>query len=142
MLIFKALHLITMVCWFAGLFYMFRLFVYHAKNQTNKSNTNLLKQMAFKLFYYITTPSMVLTLLFGMLLLMHIPVYLHVPWFHVKMLFILILLVYHYFVGYTLHKFMKDEIFLSAKQCRIINEIPTVLLIIIIGLAVLKPNIP
>ncbi len=141
MLIFKALHLITMVCWFAGLFYMFRLFVYHTKNQANEDNTKLLKQMAFKLYYYITTPSMVLTLLFGLLLLMHVPIYINVPWFHLKMLFILILLIYHYFVGYTLHKFMKDDIFLSEKQCRIINEVPTLLLIIIIGLAVLKPNL-
>lgn len=135
---YKALHLISMVAWFAGLFYMFRLFVYHVENKEKPDATSMLKTMERKLYYYITTPSMLATVAFGTLLLGHTPHNLKLPWMHIKLTLILLLIGYHLFIGYSLKRFKKDDIFLSSKQCRILNELPTLFLIGVIFVAVFK----
>ncbi|MCB0348160.1 MAG: CopD family protein [Bdellovibrionales bacterium] len=138
-LTFKALHLIAMVAWFAGLFYMFRLFVYHVESKDKPDVVATLKVMSHKLFYYITTPAMFATFILGFCLLMQVPQHMKAKWFLFKFLFLMGLIIYHYFIGITLAKFKNDELFLTSKQCRIINEIPVLFLVVIILLAVFKP---
>ena len=137
-LLFKALHLISMVAWFAGLFYMFRLFVYQVENKGKADVSGLLKIMSHRLYYYITWPAMVATVVFGFCLLSQVPGYAHAGWFKMKLLFLLGLVGYHCYIGYTLKRFKNEDYFLSSKQCRLWNEAPTLFLIVIILLAVYK----
>jgi len=134
----KALHLIFMVAWFAGLFYMFRLFVYHTENKDNADRVDLLKIMSHRLYYYITTPAMIVTWSFGLTMLAFNPGYLGLLWMKIKLVLITVLTAYHFFIGYTLKRFKEDDVFLNSKQCRLWNEAPTPLLIAIILLAVFR----
>lgn len=138
-LVFKALHLIFMVTWFAGLFYMFRLFVYHVEKKDKPDVVATLKTMSHKLYYYITWPGMVLTLTFGFSTLLQVPHYMTNLWMQGKLILILLLIGYHLFIGYTLKRFKKDDVFLSSKQCRILNEVPVFMLIGIVLFAVFRP---
>ena len=97
----KALHLIAMVAWFAGMFYMFRLFVYHVENRDHPEVTALLKIMAARLYRYITTPAMIATFVFGIAMLVANPGYLKLGWVHLKLVLVLGLAGYHGFVGAT-----------------------------------------
>lgn len=135
----KSLHIISMVCWFAGLFYMFRLFVYHTENKDDTSRVELLKIMSRRLYVYITTPGMHATWFFGAATLYNAQHLLKSPWFHIKLFFLLLLSAYHWFVGKTYRRYAKDDVYLSSKQCRMLNEAPTVLLIVIVILAFFKP---
>jgi putative membrane protein len=136
---FKALHLISMVAWFAGLFYMFRLFVYHTENKDKPEVTAVLKVMAHKLYFYITTPAMILVFIFGLGLLTQVPQRMHERWFLWKFLFLMGLVGYHLIIGGTLSRYKKDDVFLTSKQCRLLNEVPIIFLVVIILLAVFKP---
>lgn len=136
----KALHLIAMVAWFAGMFYMFRLFVYHVENRDRPEVTALLKIMAERLYRYITTPAMIATFVFGIAMLVVNPGYLKLAWVHLKLTLVLGLAGYHGFVGATRRRFAADDIRLTSKQCRILNEVPTLFLIAIVLLAVLRPT--
>jgi putative membrane protein len=136
---FKALHLISMVAWFAGLFYLFRLFVYHAENREQAVVVALLKTMAYRLYFYITWPAMVGTLFFGFGLLAINPGYLQFGWMRAKLALVLCLVIYHFFCGGVRRRFQHDQVFLSSRACRLLNEVPTPLLIGIILLAVLRP---
>lgn len=136
---FKALHLISMVAWFAGLFYMFRLFVYHAENKDKPEVALVLKTMAMRLFFYITTPAMFATLFFGLGMLAMNTAYLQMGWLHPKLLLVALLIGYHVFIGYVRARFSKGDVFLSSKACRLWNEFPTPILVAIIILAVLRP---
>ncbi len=137
---FKALHLIFMVAWFAGLFYIFRLFVYHVKFKDQTELAEAYSLMERKLLYKIMYPAMLFTILFGILLIaLNMPV-LQAPWFHFKLLAVLLLIGYQVFAGIVHKRFAGGEFFLSEQACRILNEIPTVLLIAIIFLVVLKPG--
>jgi putative membrane protein len=135
----KALHLISMVAWFAGLFYMFRLFVYHAENADKSETTRLLTLMARRLYYRITVPAFLATLVCGIAMLVANPAYLSMGWMHAKLTFVVLLIGYHHYVGYVHKRFARGEVFLSSKQCRMWNEVPTLLLIAIVLLAVLRP---
>ena len=135
----KALHLISMVAWFAGLFYMFRLFVYHCIHRGNTHTSGVLKTMAYRLYYYITWPAMAATLVLGIGTAVTAPGVMQMGWFHAKLALLVLLFGYHFFIGYTLKRFAADDLFLSEKQCRLLNEVPTLLLIGIVFLAVLKP---
>lgn len=132
------MHLVFMVAWFAGLFYMFRLFVYHVESKTSSDRTTLLKTMEYRLFYYITTPAMIGTILFGTLLFIKSGVELFDQWFITKLIFVLLLVIYQFYIFYTLKRFAKDDLFLTSKQCRIINEVPTIFLFFIIFNAVYR----
>ena len=138
-LLFKSLHLIAVVSWMAGLLYLPRIFVYHSENN-NEIVTTVFKTMERKLFYYIMTPAMVLSWLFGLLLILKIGFdQLAALWLQLKLLFVLILSIYHFYLGNLLHKFRIDQNNKSSKFYRYINEIPTLLLILIIFVVIFKP---
>ncbi|OGO91365.1 MAG: TIGR00701 family protein [Coxiella sp. RIFCSPHIGHO2_12_FULL_42_15] len=134
-----AFHLIVMVCWFAGLFYLPRLFVYHAQS-SDAISLSRFKKMERNLFFYIMTPAGVLTTLSGIALLgLHYAYYFKQGWMMAKLLFVAMLWLYHFYCGKLLHAFKQDQRHPSAKFFRFFNEIPTLLLFIIIILVVVKP---
>ncbi len=135
----KALHLIAMVAWFAALFYMFRLFVYHAENRDDPRTAETLKLMAEKLYRIIGTPAMVATWVFGLAMLVSVPAFLSAPWLQAKLVLLVGLTGYHGYVGRVKARFAADDVYLDSRQCRIRNEIPTLFLIGIVLLAVLRP---
>ena len=135
----KAFHLIFMVAWFAGMFYIFRLFVYHAENRNNPDITALMKVMAGRLYRVIMTPAMIATWVFGIGMLVANPSVLKAPWLWLKLVLVLGFSAYHGYVGTVRRRFEADDVFLSPRECRIRNEIPTLFLIAIILLAVLRP---
>jgi putative membrane protein len=127
-----------MVTWFAGLFYLFRLFVYHVENTEQKHTIEIFRTMEYKLYYYITWPSMLGTITFGTLLIFSSGHNITDGWLSLKLLLVSILVLYHFFIGYVLKRFRKDDYFLSSTQCRIANEFPTLILISVILIAVYK----
>ncbi len=135
----KAFHIIAMVAWFAGMFYIFRLYVYHAKHRSAPALCAAYTTMERKLLYAIMHPAMAVTILFGLLLIRENPMVLHAAWFHAKLLGIACLIAYHFFAGYTHRRFAAGDFFLSEKACRMINEIPTLILIAVVILVVVKP---
>ena len=138
-LLLKSLHLIAVISWMAGLLYLPRIFVYHSENK-NEVIVSVFKTMERKLFYYIMTPAMVLSWLFGLLLISNIGFdQLGALWLQLKLIFVLILTFYHFYLGKLLNKFKIDENNKSPKFYRYINEIPTLLLILIIFVVIFKP---
>ena len=138
-LLFKSLHLIAIVSWMAGLLYLPRIFVYHSENN-NEIVISVFKTMERKLFYYIMTPAMVLSWLFGLLLISKVGFdQLGALWLQLKLIFVVILTCYHFYLGALLNKFKYDENSKSSKFYRYINEIPTLLLILIIFVVIFKP---
>jgi len=135
----KAFHLIFMVTWFSGLFYLPRLFVYHAQS-TDEISQARFKIMERKLYYGITTPGGILTIFFGVWLLSFNWVsYIQTPWLQIKLGFIFLLVFYHIYLGKLLYDFKYDRNRYSHVFYRWLNEVPVVFLIGIILLAVLKP---
>jgi len=134
-----SLHIICMVAWFAGLFYLPRLFVYHAASE-DQISLDRFNVMEHKLFYFIMTPAAVLTTLFGFwLLALNLPYYEHANWMHAKLVLVLFLWIYHLYCGVLVHQFKHHRNRHSEKFYRIFNEVPTVLLIVIVILVVVKP---
>ncbi len=139
MLWIKAFHIIFMVTWFSGLFYLPRLYVYHAMAKDTLSKERFII-MERKLFYGITTPGGILTIVFGLWLIYFNPhAYLHMVWLQMKLGLVVILLFYHLYLGVLLHAFKHDHNRHSHIYYRWINEIPTLLLILMVVLAVVKP---
>jgi len=136
----KALHLIFMVTWFAGLFYLPRLFVYHAMSD-DQIGRERFKVMERKLYFGIMTPGMVLTFVYGVWMLGDYAwaLYAASMWLHVKLLLLGLLLVYHVYCGKWLLDFKNERNRHSHVFFRWINEIPVLFLIAIILLAVIKP---
>jgi putative membrane protein len=136
----KALHLIFMVTWFAGLFYLPRLFVYHAMSEDEISNERF-KVMERKLFFGIMTPGMVMTFIFGIWMLADYAwaVYSKMGWLHVKLTLLVLLVAYHYFCYLWLQDFKQDRNQRSHVFYRWVNEIPVLFLFGIVILAVVKP---
>lgn len=139
MLWIKAFHIIFVVCWFAGLFYLPRLFVYHTQTTDEAGNARF-KVMEKKLFRYIMNPAAVLTIIFGfwMVALRH-TYYSHQMWLHIKLLLVVILAMYHWYCGKIVRNFANDNNKHSEKFFRIFNEVPTVILIAVVILSVVKP---
>ena len=135
----KAGHLIFMVAWFGGLFYMGRILVYHAENAGRAEMTELLKVMARRSYRGIATPAMLGTLAFGLAMLATRPEYLAAGWLRLKLGFVVGLVLYHLYMGRTRERFARDDVFLSPTQCRVRNELPLLALIPIVLLAVLRP---
>ncbi|MDJ0835744.1 MAG: protoporphyrinogen oxidase HemJ [Acidobacteriota bacterium] len=135
-LVIKALHFIFMVAWFAGLFYMFRLFVYHTENKDNPDITKLFKVMEGRLYKIITVPAMVLTFVFGIIMIVMNMSLMQQGWMHIKLLLVVLLAGYTGFLGKTRRRYANDDVFLTSKQCRLLNEVPTVFLIAIVFTAV------
>ena len=133
-----AFHLIAMVAWFAGLFYLPRLFVYHAMSNDAVSQARF-KIMEHKLFWMIMTPAGIVTTLLGLLLLHYRPDLLQHIFFMIKLALVFLLWCYHIYCGYLLNAFKNNRNRFSQKFYRVFNEIPTVLLIGIIVMAIVKP---
>ena len=135
MLLYKTLHIIFMVTWFAGLFYLPRLYVYHAQAEDQISKDKF-KIMERKLFWGIMTPGGVLTVLFGVLLIeYHVMSY----WLKMKILLVFVLALYHVWCGVLLEKFKTDSNSHSHVWYRIFNEVPVIFLVLIVALVVYKP---
>ena len=138
-LLFKSLHLIAVISWMAGLLYLPRIFVYHAEND-NEIITSVFKTMEKKLFYYIMTPAMILSWFFGLILIHEIGFnQLANLWLQLKLLFVILLTIYHFYLGSLLTKFKSDLNEKTSKFYRFINEIPTLLLILIVFIVIFKP---
>ena len=138
-LLYKSLHLISVISWMAGLLYLPRIFVYHSES-THFSQKETFKVMERKLYNFIMMPAMILSWLFGILLIHELGFSLLSDlWFQIKGGLILLLTHYHFFLGKCVRRFAAGENKKSSKFYRIINEVPTILLIIIIFLAVFKP---
>ena len=138
-LLFKSLHLIAVISWMAGLLYLPRIFVYHSENN-NEIISNVFKTMERKLFYYIMTPAMVLSWLFGLVLIHEIGFQqLASLWLQLKFVFVILLTSYHFYLGLLLNRFKFDQNQKTLKFYRYINEIPTLLLILIVFIVVFKP---
>ena len=142
-LLFKSIHLIAVISWMAGLLYLPRIYVYHSESISNKKSEDLVstfKVMERRLFIYIMNPAMIVSWIFGMLLIYTIGMdSFSSIWFQLKLVFVIILTIYHFFLFQCLRKFVENSNTYSSKFYRIINEIPTVLLIAIIFVVVFKP---
>ena len=139
-LLFKSLHLISVISWMAGLLYLPRIFVYHAQNSSEKKTSEIFKTMERKLFFYIMTPAMILSWIFGVILIHSIGFQqIGQIWMILKIIFVIILTLYHLYLGRILAQFKIDQNVHSHKFYRLINEIPTLLLVLIVFVVVFKP---
>ena len=138
-LLFKSLHLISVISWMAGLLYLPRIFVYHSETkETSQSET--FKTMERKLYNYIMMPAMILSWLFGLLLIHSLGFSIFSElWMQIKTASILLLTHYHFYLGKHLRMFALDNNNKSSKFYRIINEIPTILLILTVFVVIFKP---
>lgn len=145
-LVIKSLHIIFVVTWFAGLFYMFRLFVYHAEagRKEEPARSILITQyslMEKRLWYAITWPSCILTLIFGSWLLVLNPIFLTLPWMHIKLFFVVLLVVYQFYGQRVLKGIQQEPLKYTSMRMRLMNEIPTIILIAVVFLVVMKSEI-
>ena len=139
-LLFKSLHLISVISWMVGLLYLPRIFVYHVENLKDKKISLIFKTMERKLYFYIMTPAMVLTWVFGSILISNLGIeILSTLWIKLKMFLVILLTSYHFYLSKLLNDFNLDQNTKSSKFFRIINEVPTILLILIVFIVVFKP---
>ena len=143
-LLFKSIHLIAVISWMAGLLYLPRIFVYHSEAAQNNKSEDLIetfKVMERRLLVYIMNPAMIVSWIFGVLLIHTIGMdNFGSIWLQIKLVFVIILTIYHFFLFQCLRKFTENNNSFSPKFYRIINEIPTVLLVGIILVVVFKPS--
>ena len=138
-LLFKSLHLIAVISWMVGLLYLPRIFVYHSENN-NEIVSNVFKTMERKLFNYIMTPAMILSWIFGLVLIHEIGFeQLANLWLKLKLFFVIFLTIYHFYLGLLLNQFNLNKNKKTSKFYRYINEIPTLLLILIVFMVIFKP---
>ena len=139
-LLFKSLHLIVAISWMAGLLYLPRIFVYHVENKKKKEATDIFEVMERKLFYYIMRPAMIFTWIFGLILiyLNGIEIFSQL-WIQIKIVLVILLSVYNDYLGKCLVSLKNSSNTRSSKFFRVINEIPTILLIFIVFIVVFKP---
>ena len=139
-LLFKSLHLIAVISWMAGLLYLPRIFVYHSQNNDKPLVSEVFKVMEKKLFFYIMTPAMTLSWIFGLMLIFTLGFSVfNELWIQLKLIFVILLTIYHFYLGKCVSNFAINQNNNSSKFYRIINEIPTILLIIIVFIVVFKP---
>ena len=139
-LLFKSIHLIAVISWMAGLLYLPRIFVYHSENIENINSSNIFKVMEKKLFYYIMTPAMILSWIFGLLLIHNLSFSVfNELWMQIKIILVIFLTSYHFYLGRCLIDFKNDQNTKTSRFYRIINEVPTILLILIVFIVVFKP---
>ena len=138
--LFKSLHLIAVISWMVGLLYLPRIFVYHADNDIEKNTSETFKIMEKRLMFFIMTPAMILSWFFGISLILINGTSINSSlWVQAKLFLVVLLTIYHLFLAHYLRKFALDENEKKAKFFKIINEIPTVLLILIIFVIIYKP---
>ena len=139
-LLFKSLHLIAVVSWMAGLLYLPRIFVYHVENKEKKEATDIFEVMENKLFYYIMRPAMIFTWIFGLILiyLNGIEIFSQL-WMQIKIVLVILLSAYNDYLGKCLVSLKDKSNTRSPKFFRVINEVPTIMLILIVFLVIFKP---
>ena len=133
----KALHVMAVIAWMAGLFYLPRLFVYHARAETSEEMARTFKVMERRLYRAIMMPAMVLAWVFGLLLIAIIG--LDDGWLHAKLSLVLAMTAYHFLLGHHVRRFANDDNDRSERYFRLINEIPTLLMVLIVILVIVKP---
>ena len=139
-LLFKSLHLIAVISWMAGLLYLPRIFVYHVENYQKKEATEIFEIMEKRLFNYIMRPAMLLSWLLGIILILNIVIEaFSFLWLQIKLILVFLLSVYNEYLGKCIKLLKIGENKKSAKFYRIINEIPTILLILIVFIVIFKP---
>jgi len=139
-LLFKSLHLIAVISWMAGLLYLPRIFVYHVENLNDQNTSSIFKTMERKLFFYIMMPAMILSWIFGFILILTIGIDVFFTlWLKLKLLFVILLTTYHFYLSKLLKDFSLNRNTKSSKFFRILNEIPTILLILIVFIVIFKP---
>ena len=140
LLLFKSLHLIAIVSWMAGLLYLPRIFVYHVENKEKKEASDIFMIMEKKLYFYIMYPAMVLSWIFGIILIFIIGFSsLAFLWLKLKLLFVVLLTIYHFYLGKCIKELKENTNQKSSKFFRFFNEIPTILLILIVFIVIFKP---
>ena len=138
-LLFKSLHLVAVISWMAGLLYLPRIFVYHSE-AFHDSQKQVFKIMERRLYNYIMMPAMLLSWVFGVLLIHSLGFNVFQElWMQIKIIAVLILTYYHFMLGKYLHDFAMDNNHKSPKFYRIINEVPTIILIVVVFLVIFKP---
>jgi putative membrane protein len=139
-LLFKSLHLIALISWMAGLLYLPRIFVYHVENKEKKEATDIFEVMEKKLFYYIMRPAMIFTWIFGLTLiyLNGLEIFSQL-WMQIKIVLVILLSVYNDYLGKRLISLKNNSDTKTSKFYRIINEVPTIMLIFIVFLVIFKP---
>ena len=139
-LLFKSLHLIAVISWMAGLLYLPRIFVYHVENLNDQNSSSIFKTMERKLFFYIMMPAMTLSWIFGIILILTIGIDIFFTlWVKLKLLFVILLTIYHFYLSKLLKDFNLNRNTKSSKFFRILNEVPTILLILIVFIVIFKP---
>ena len=139
-LLFKSLHLIAVISWMAGLLYLPRIFVYHVENLNDQNSSYIFKTMERKLFFYIMMPAMILSWIFGFILILTIGIDIFFTlWVKLKLLFVILLTIYHFYLSKLLKDFNLNRNTKSSKFFRILNEVPTILLILIVFIVIFKP---
>ena len=137
----KSLHLIAVISWMVGLLYLPRLFVYHNESKLASDVDKTFLIMEYRLYYYIMNPALILTSLFGFHLLYKSPYLLIENYFLIKSILVFLLIVFHVYLYFLYKDFKKGYRFKKTRFYRIINEIPTVLMIAIIILIFVKPDL-
>ncbi|MDB3888827.1 protoporphyrinogen oxidase HemJ [Candidatus Pelagibacter sp.] len=139
-LLFKSLHLIAVVSWMAGLLYLPRIFVYHVENNKKKQATDIFEVMEKRLYFYIMRPAMILTWLFGIILIYINGIEIFSQfWIQLKLTLIILLSIFNEHLGKCLNALKNNTNKRSAKYFRIINEIPTIILILTVFIVIFKP---
>ena len=139
-LLFKSLHLIAVISWMAGLLYLPRIFVYHAENLKDKNTSLIFKTMERKLYFYIMMPAMTVTWIFGLILISNLGFeILSALWVQLKLLLVVLITLYHFYLAKLLGDFKLNRNTKSSKFFRVINEVPTILLVLIVFVVVFKP---
>ena len=139
-LLFKSLHLIAVISWMAGLLYLPRIFVYHVENNQKKEVVEVFQIMEKKLYFYIMRPAMILTWVFGILLiyLNGLEIFSQL-WMQLKLVLVILLSIYHEYLGKCFYSLRNGTNTRSSKYFRIINEIPTLILILVVFIVIFKP---
>jgi protoporphyrinogen IX oxidase len=139
-LLFKSLHLIAVISWMAGLLYLPRIFVYHVENSEKEETTKIFEIMEKRLYFYIMRPAMVATWFFGIILIYisGLDIFSQL-WMHIKLALVIFLTIYHEYLGKCLKSLKLKTNTKTSKFFRIINEVPTVILIFIIFIVIFKP---
>ena len=139
-LLFKSLHLIAVISWMVGLLYLPRIFVYHVENSEKKEATSIFETMERRLYFYIMRPAMIATWLFGVILIYinGLDIFSQL-WMNIKLALVIFLTIYHEYLGICLKSLKLKTNTKTSKFFRIINEVPTIILIFIIFIVIFKP---
>lgn len=135
---FKALHIVAAIAWMAGLFYLPRLFIYHHEKPVGSETSETFKTMEMRLYRYIMNPAMMIAWVFGLFIAWD-GQWFTAGWFHVKLTAVIVMTAAHVYFGRAMRAFGRDERPLASRHWRMLNEVPALLLIVIVVMAVLKP---